>query len=453
MRNQIPRPIVVLLAGALCLGPAGTWAEDLIQVYDVAVVSDPTLRKAEQDLFATREVKPQARSLLLPNVGVNATADYQWTKSRGQTALGSFDRNDNFSTQGVQAVVNQSVYNRGNWMTLKQADDTIAQAEAQFRNAQIDLMVRTTEAYFAVLKAADAVTVSEALVRANERTLEQSKQRFEVGLVAITDVNESQAAYDTSRANLINAQVALDNAWEALRAIVGPIDVPLARLGDKLPLAPPEPNNINTWADTAMRRNYGIVAAAEAANAARKSIEIEKSGWYPTLDLQAGYDLARSGADFDTDSDAGFVGLTLKVPIYQGGAVASRTRQAGFQFRAAQDQLDQTRRAVNNQVKDAFRGVLSSIEDVKARQASIVSARSSLESTQAGLEVGTRTQVDVLNAQRSLFQAEFEYLSARYVYIINGVKLHQATSTLTRDVLAKGNAWLNPGDTVVPPAN
>ena len=132
--------------------------------------------------------------------------------------------------------------------------------------------------------------------------------------------------------------------------------------------------------------------------------------------------------------------------------MASRTRQAGYNFRAAQDQLDQTRRKVDQQVKDAFRGILSSIEDVKARQAAIVSARSSLESTQAGLEVGTRTQVDVLNAQRNLFQAEFDYLSSRYTYIINGVKLHQATSTLTRDILAKGNAWLNPAQTVAPPA-
>jgi outer membrane protein len=304
-----------------------------------------------------------------------------------------------------------------------------------------------------VLRAADAVTVQEALVRADERQLEQSRQRFEVGLVAITDVNDSQAAYDRSRANLITAKNLLDNAWQALLTIVGPIHVPLARLGDKLPLTPPEPNQIDVWAETAMRSNYGIIAASEAVSAAKKGIQIERSGFYPTLDLQAGYDVARSGAEFNTDSDTGFVGLTVNVPIYQGGAVASRTRQAGFNFRASQDQLDATRRQVDQQVKDAFRGILSSIEDVKARQAAVVSARSSLESTEAGQEVGTRTQVDVLNAQRQLFQAEFDYLSSRYDYILNGVRLHQATSTLTRDILAKGNAWLNPADTIPPPAN
>ncbi|MGE5154486.1 MAG: TolC family outer membrane protein [Bdellovibrio bacteriovorus] len=450
MRIPLSALIAALLSGSLYLPLGAAQAEDLIQVYDLAVRSDPVLREAEQNLFATREVKPQARALLLPNVAATAEANY----TAANTRIRGFDtRGQDFASQNATAVVSQSIYNRGNWMTLKQSDDVIAQAEAQYRDSQIALMVRTTEAYFAVLRASDAVTVSESLVRANERQLDQSKQRFEVGLVAITDVNESQAAYDSSRANLINAKVALDNAWEALRVIVGPFNQPLARLGDKLPLAPPEPNNLDTWADTALRNNFGIIAASEAAEAAKKGIEIERSGYYPSLGAQAGFDFSNSDQDSGViRSEGAFVGLTLNVPIYQGGAVASRTRQAGYQFRAAQDRLDQTRRQVDQQVKDAFRGILSAIEDVKARQAAVVSARSSLESTQAGLEVGTRTQVDVLNAQRNLFQAEFDYLSSRYTYIINGVKLHQATSTLTREVLEKGNAWLNPADTVTPPA-
>lgn len=452
MRKFLPILIAMVLSGSVALISSAAQAEDLLQIYDLAVRSDPTLREAEQQMFATREVKPQARALLLPNVAVTADADYNDQHTWGDTTFGSFNRRDSYSTQGLTAVVNQSVYNRGNWMTLKQSDDVIAQAEAEFRSAQIDLMVRTTERYFDVLRASDAVTVSQSLVRANERQLEQSKQRFEVGLVAITDVNESQSAYDRSRADLIGAETDLGDRWEALRVIVGPINVPLARLGDKLPLAPPAPNDIDAWAETALRNNFSIIAASQAVAAAKKGIEIQKSGYYPSVDLQAGYDMGRSGADFNTDADVGFVGLTVNVPIYQGGAVASRTRQAGYNFRAAQDQLDQTRRGVSQQVKDAFRGVLSSIEDVKARQAAIVSARSSLESTQAGLEVGTRTQVDVLNAQRILFQAEFDYLAARYTYIINGVKLHQATSTLTRDTLARGNAWLNTADLIQPPA-
>ena len=451
-----PTPLLaaLLMLPGLAPGlmPGMAAADDLIQIYDIAVQSDPLLRAAEQKLFATEEVRPQALAPMLPNVGLSGTAQWNNVSSTGRNAFGSFSNHDVFMAQGGQALLKQSVYNRANWMTLKQSDTVIAQAEAEYRSAQIDLMVRTTQSYFAVLQAADAVTVQEALVRADERQLEQSKQRFDVGLVAITDVNDSQAAYDRSKANLIVAKSALDNAWEALRVIVGPLKAPLARLGDRLPLAPPQPNQINVWADSAQRNNYSIIAAADAAASAKTNIQIQESGHYPTLDLQAGYDIERSAAETGTNSNAGFVGLSLTVPIYQGGAVLSRTRQAGYNYRAALDQLDQTRREVDQQVKDAFRGILSSIEDVKARQAAVVSARSSLESTEAGLEVGTRTQVDVLNAQRQLFQAEYDYLASRYNYIINGVKLHQATSTLTREVLAKGNAWLNPADLVQAPA-
>ncbi|MBK1644782.1 type I secretion protein TolC [Thiocapsa imhoffii] len=446
---------VLSLAVALICGLASTTqAADLLEIYDLAVQNDPRIREAEQVLFATREVQPQARALLLPNLAVQGTVDYQSLDVRGVAPDGSrFSRSESFDSQGLQAVVSQTVYNRASWMTLSQTDNILAQAEAQYRDQQIALMAATTEAYFGVLRAADLVTVQASLVRANERQLEQSRQRFEVGLVAITDVNDNLAAFDQSRADLITAENQLDNAWEALRRIVGPIQTPIARLGDALPLTPPEPNDINVWAESAMRGNFGIIAASEAVGAAKKGIEIERSGFYPSVNLQAGYDMARSGTDSRNDADLGFIGLQVNVPIYQGGAVTSRTRQAGYNFRASQDNLDAVRRQVDQQVKDAFRGITSSIADVKARQAAVVSARSSLESTEAGQEVGTRTQVDVLNAQRQLFQAEFEYLSSRYQYIINGILLHQATSTLNRDILARGNAWLDPSDTIAPPAN
>jgi len=433
-------------------------AEDLIQIYDLAVRSDPTLREAEQSLYATRETRPQARALLLPSFDLTAGTRYQRDKTFGSGVFGSsaaggnHRRNDSYDSRSLTASITQSIYNRANWIRLGQADNTIAQAEAEYRASQIDLMVRTTRTYFDVLRAADAVRVVEALQRANERQLEQSWQRFEVGLIAVTDVNESQAAYDRSRADVITAKNDLNNRWETLRRIIGPVNVPLARLGARLPLTVPQPNDIEAWATAAVKNNYGVIAAREVSRSAKKQSEIERSGHFPSFDLQAGYDLARTGAEFGTDRDTGFVGLTMRLPLYQGGSVTSRTRQAGHNFRAAQNRLDQVRRRVLNAAKDAFRGVISSISDVRARQAAVVSARSALKSTQAGLEVGTRTQVDVLNAQQRLFQTEFDYLSSRYNYIINGVLLHQATSTLSRDVLVKSNAWLNPADTVPPPS-
>jgi outer membrane protein len=450
------RTLILAVSAAVGLGLAvKATAEDLIHIYDLAVQSDPILKEQEQTLYATREIKPQTRGLLLPEFGVNADADYNSVRSTSRSAITQrrSSNNDRFNSQRVAASITQSVYNRADWIRLDQTDDTIAQAEAQYRDAQIELMVRTTDAYFAVLEAADAVGVQEALERANERQLEQSKQRFDVGLVAITDVNESQAAYDRSRANVITSKNELNDKWEALRKIIGPVNVPIARLGERLPLSPPSPNNIDVWADTAIKNNYTVVAALEATQSAKKQIEIERSGHFPTFDLAAGYELDRTDQRFGSDRDSGFVQLQMNLPLYQGGRVTSRTREAGYNLRAAQDRLDQNRRQVLEQVKNAFRGILSSISDVQARQAAIVSSRSALESTQAGLEVGTRTQVDVLNAQQRLFQAEFDYLSSRYDYILNGVRLHQATSTLTRDVLVKGNAWLNPKDTISPSAN
>jgi len=452
------RMVFYAVSAVIGLGfAASAWGEDLIQIYNLAVRSDPILKEAEQTLHSTREVRPQARALLLPNLNLTVGTRYQRDETPGSGLFGTSPaggnrrRNDTYDSQSLMASFTQSIYNRADWIRLEQSDNTIAAAEAEYRNARIDLMVRTTRAYFDVLRAADAVGVRATLQRANERQLEQSRQRFEVGLVAIADVNESQAAYDRSRADLIGAEHRLNNQWEALRRIIGPVNLPLARLGAQLPLKLPQPNDIDAWADAAVGNNYGVIAALEASRFAKKQIEIARSGHFPTFDLQAGYDLTRSGAEFGTDHDTGFVALTMRLPLYQGGSVTSRARQAGYDFRAAQDRLDQARRQVLNAVKDAFRGVISSISDVQARHAAVVSAHSALESTQAGLEVGTRTQIDVLNAQQRLFQAEFDYLSARYDYIVNGVLLHQATSTLSRDVLAKSNAWLNPEDRIPPP--
>jgi outer membrane protein len=443
------RTNVLLLTTVLCLGQSPiSLGEDLLQIYDMALQSDPVLREAAERRLASQETRPQALANLLPNL--NAVGDYDYIDERTDNPITGV-RDQTYTQNSVAGQLNQVLYNRGFWMQLKQADDVIAQADAQYKNTQIDLMVRTTEAYFNILRAADNVTVTKAELRANERQLDQSKQRFEVGLVAITDVNESQAAYDRARADVISAENALDNRWEELRKIIGNVSVPLARLGDKLPLTPPEPNDIDQWAETAARQNYGIIAAQDAAEVAQKTIEIERSGHFPRLDLVASYGISRTGSEIGSDVDRGVVGVELNLPIYTGGAVSSRTRQAGYDYQAALQVLDQTRREVNRNVKDAFRGILSSISEVKARKAALVSAQSALESTEAGLEVGTRTQVDVLNAQQRLYDEERFYLSSRYDYILNGVFLHQATSTLTRELLAKGNAWLKPTDPVPPP--
>ncbi|MCB1858597.1 MAG: TolC family outer membrane protein [Gammaproteobacteria bacterium] len=414
--------------------------QDLIEVYELALANDSKIREAQQRLESVRETKPQARALLLPSLSLSGDVNANRRDVResvGATGL------DSFGNYGLSINLLQPIYHRDYWIQLEQADSVIAQAEAEYAAAQLDLMARIVEAYFGVLAADDNLTVSEAQTKANQRQLEQAKQRFDVGLIAITDVHEAQAAFDGARANQIAAENEVDSAWEALFEIIGhQPEGKLAKLGEKLPLSRPTPEDMAEWADTAMQQNYAVVAARNAAEAQKQTIEIQRSGHFPTLDLVGGYGVDRTRQDFGTDVDTGVIGLQLNVPLYQGGAVSSRTRQAQYDYEAARESLDQQRRAVNRQVRDAYRGVISSISRVNALKATVVSSRSALESTQAGYDVGTRTLVDVLTVQSSMFDSTRNYLASRYNYIINGLLLKQAASTLTRQDLERVNAWL-----------
>jgi outer membrane protein len=438
--------IALLAAGFLYL--PGASALDLHGVFEMAKEHDPKVRQVRDQLSSARESKPQAQALLLPTLSVSG--DYQLTDQNIRKSF-AFKGWDQYNQRDLGLSVSQPLYHRDYWIRLAQADDTVAQAEAQVAVAEIDLMVRTATAYFNVLAAADSLRTATAEKEANARQLEQAQQRFNVGLIPITDVHESQAGYDGAAANEIAAQNDLSNAWEALREIVGAIRQPIAKLGEALPLMPPEPNDVEQWARTALRQNYGILAAEKAAQLAQKGIDVQHSGHYPTLDLVGSYGVSDSTSVIGTSADTAVIGLQLRVPLYQGGAVSSRERQARHDFEAAQDALDQQRRAVNRQVRDAFRGVISTISRVKALKSTVVSFESALESTQAGLEVGTRTMVDVLTVTRSLYQAERDYSRARYDYIINGLLLHQAASTLTPELLEKANGWLVQDQTIAPP--
>jgi len=416
-------------------------ALDLLEVYKLAQDSDPVLREAWQNLQSVRETKPQARALLLPNVGLSGRANQNRMDVTSSPVLGA-ERVDTFGTESLSISLLQPLYNRSYWIQLEQADNVIAQAEAQYAAAQQELMARTIEAYFNVLAAQDDLDVAKAQMKANQRQLDQAKQRFEVGLIAITDVHESQAAFDGSRATVIRTENNLDNTWEALFVIIGPNPGTLAKLGEKIPLNPPTPANLHEWATAALEQNYSIIAARNSVEAQRQTMEIQRSGHYPTLDLVGSYGLDNSNALFGTHANTGIIGLQFNVPLYLGGAVTSRTTQARYTYQAARDGLDSLRRSVNQQVRNAYRGVITSISEVEALKATTISADSALESTQAGYDVGTRTLVDVLTVQSNKFNARRNYLASRYDYIINGLLLKQAASTLSEEDLQKVNAWL-----------
>ncbi|MET0085355.1 MAG: TolC family outer membrane protein [Sedimenticola sp.] len=431
------KKLLPLLASLVGMSPA--FGEDLAQVYALAKENDAQLRAARATRDSALEAKPQAKALLLPTVSLTGNAnrvhrDVQSSPSGASTST--------YSTSQLKLNLSQPIYHRDYWIQLEQADIQVAQAEASYAVEEQGLIVRVSEAYFGVLSAQESLEFAQSENAAIARQLDQAKQRFEVGLIAITAVHEAQAAFDQSRADLINAENTLDNAWEALREITGTPMSELTPVIEELPLNPPQPQNIDQWGETAQQQNLGIQSARYSTEIARQNIQVQNSGHYPSLDLVGSHSLDRSSSSAGTDADTTSLGVQLTVPLYSGGSVTSKTRQATYDLEAAQENLDKQRRSVNRQVRDAYRGVLAGISTVEALKASTVSAQSALEATEAGFEVGTRTMVDVLNAQRDLFRARSNFAAVRYNYILSGLQLKQAAGTLAEQDLADVNSWL-----------
>lgn len=414
-------------------------AENLVQVYQLATTNDSQIRAALATRDAALEARPQAKSLLLPQVSLSADV----TRVRSDVINSpSGDSLNNYNTAGLGLSLSQAIYRKDYLIGLEQADLQVAQAESAYAAASQSLILRVAQAYFDVLSAQDSLTFAKAENAAIARQLEQSKQRFEVGLIAITSVHEAQAAFDQSRADLISAENAVDNAREALREIVQQNTGELAPVMDQLPLEQPAPANPEAWADQAQKENLSIRSLAYALDLARSDIDLKRAADFPKLDLVGSHSLDRSGSSTGSDSNTTTLGVQLSVPLYTGGGNSSRSRQAVLNHKVAQENLDKERRSVNRQVRDAYRGVLASISQVQALKASTISAQSALDATQAGFEVGTRTMVDVLNAQRDLFRARSNYAKVRYSYILSGLQLKQAAGTLSESDLEQVNRWL-----------
>lgn len=429
----------IALAIAMVLGTAGVHAADIASVYALAVKNDPTIAGAAATRDANLEAVPLARSQLLPYVSLVGDANYNY-QDVNKSPSGSYNDNFGDTTGGIQ--VTQPIYREDLNIQLDQAEDQIEQAEIDYKTAEQDLIVRTTEAYFDVLSAEQTLKFTNADVKAIARQLEQAKQRFEVGLIAITDVNEAQARYDGARADAIVAQNDVDDSMEALLEITG---VPAGRLADlktTVPLKPPAPASLEEWTAIALENNPAILSAKYDAEIAKKEIERQDAGDSPALDLVGSYGVSRSDADAGIHSNNGIIGVQLSFPLYTGGGVQAATRQARHQYDAAQDVLEQTRRSVQAQVRNGYRGVLATISRIRALEATQVSAKSALEATEAGFEVGTRTLVDVLNSQRELFGAKRDLAVSRYGYVLNMLSLLQAAGTLSTANIESANAWM-----------
>ncbi len=429
--------ITLFTATAMLLGSASAQAENLIDIYRLAQKNDPQLRAAEAANQAAQATRGQSRAAFLPQISLSA--DYTQVSSETHP-----NPANDYLSKGYTLQLTQSLYHHEYYAQSRQTDAAIAAADAQFEAAKQGTVLRVAQTYFNLLAAQDNLTTAEASKRAISQQLRQTQQRFEVGLSAITDVHEAQAGYDAAVAAELAAQNQLDIAKENLREIVGQEPMALAVLKDEVPLVSPEPANIDEWVGTAQKQNLSLIAAEASARVADAELSRRSAGHYPSLDLVA----TQSNLDTTDDKTSGYerdtttVGVQLNVPLFSGGLTTAQTREARALYNQANELLEQQRRATTREARSAYLSVVTGISQVKARKQALSSAQTALEATQAGFEVGTRTAVDVLNAQQVRFQAQSEYYKSRYDYILATLQLKQAAGNLGEDDLAKINAWL-----------
>jgi outer membrane protein len=448
--NKISMLLITL--GALALsGPARS--ASLLEIYQQALQGDPRIHEAEARRLAAQEAKPQARGVLLPQISV--TGD--WTQSDVSGSSFSIINNQTTTFSQDSTTTNwgfglrQTLFRWDQIVNLRRADKTVTKAEAVREAAQQDLIVRVAQRYFNVLAAEDRLTSINADREAIARQLEQAKQRFDVGLIAITDVQESQAAYDQSVANEIGAKRTLATAREFLREITGEYVTELNAPGEDFPLLSPDPNNETSWVNLSLQQNLNLVASRLDEQLARDEISFRRNGHYPTIDLVASTGENQSEGDavangfpssFDDTTTRDQISIQVTVPLFAGGGTSSRVREAVYLHRASREQLQRVTRETERQARDAYLGVLSEIARVKALQQAVASSRTALQATQAGYEVGTRTIVEVLNSQFALYAAITNFYQSRYEYIMNALRLKQAAGSLQVQDLEQIDQWL-----------
>ncbi|MCG8323882.1 MAG: TolC family outer membrane protein [Thiotrichales bacterium] len=415
---------------------------DLVEVFQLAESNDPQFKQILSTHRATLETLPQARALLYPSLSLtaNSSSNDQSISTSGIGASGEIG----FNSHGYSLDLAQPIFRWDRYLGLDKSEAQIQQSATNVESARQDLVIRVAERYFDVLRAKDNLEFAKAEEVSLKRQLEQAEQRFEVGLIAITDVQEAKAGHDRSIAGQILAENQLDNAIEALREITGEYTVNFAQLSDEMPLLTPQPEQIEQWTSKSLEQNLDVLAVRHETEVARQEIEIQKTGHYPTLDLVASQAYNSAGGRFGgTQTHTTSVGVELAVPIFQGGLVNSLTRQAYENYEASMQKFEQSRRTAQRETREAYLGVISGISQVRALQQAVLSSETALQSTEAGFEVGTRTAVDVVASERALLESRRDYSGARYDYLLDTLRLKQAVGTLSVEDLRSINSWLN----------
>jgi len=448
------------LALVLLAFSGGAPAKDLLGVFEDAVHNDPVIRQADANRLAAREARPQALAAVLPQL--NGTAGVTGDHNAGETPI--FGTNPNgtplvisaparldTSTRTWGVNLRQNLFSWANWMTLKEASREVAQAEATYQAAEQQLILRVAQAYFNVLSAEDGLEANQASLEAISRQLDQANKRFEVGLIAITDVQEAKAARDTAAAAVIAAKRTLATSEDQLQEITGEKYPQLAKPGTDMPLKNPEPADQSRWVNISLEQNLSLISSRLGAEIARDNVRVAVGGHLPTLDLVAGRSFQRQGVNenfagerfgYDSYFNDRQIGVQLTVPIFSGGFTQSKVRQTQYLWIAAKEAVVQSSRATERQARDAYLGVISGIARVQALRQALESSRTALKATEAGYEVGTRTAVDVLNSRKTLVQAQTDYSGSRYDYIVSVLQLRLAAGNLDRVQLTDINNWL-----------
>jgi len=439
----INRNHTLMLAIVVATSFSSVKAEDLIDIYQLAIQNDPLLSQEESRFNSVSETQRQVLANLLPSI--SASASYTDSSGNSTTGDGSQFASDT-QTESIRVTLDQTIYDHSDYTRLDSAKSSSLQAEANLVAARQDLIIRVAERYLAVLTNEDAFRFSEAELKANQRQLEQAEQRYEVGLTAITDVHEARASFDRSRANLIVAQNTLDDSFEALSEITAQYIDNLDPLQEEVLFTPPVPADPNAWVQQALSENPSVQARKYAVDAQFYTIRTQRAGHLPSIVANASYSDRTNDGDLGpfatTNADDISFGFTVSIPIYAGGSVSSQTRQARYDHEVAMQRLEQEQRTVTRSTRNNYRSVIAGISQVEAFSQSVVSATSALEATEAGFEVGTRTIVDVLQSQQLLFQAQRDYSRARHDLLLDELRLEASAGQIDEEDLKKINMML-----------
>ena len=443
------RPLLLAVLTSSFILPAQ--AADLVTITRDALNNNTALASARSEFSGVEAARDVARGGLLPQVNASGSATHnEQFESQGfarNTGAGGGD--DSYNTVSLTLEATQALFNAVTRQEVTQAERQIDQQVYLLAATEQQLLIDVASAYFDILRAYEVLEARLAQERAIGRQLEQAREQFEVGLIAITEVEEARASFDQSRADRIAAESNLQVAFEVLEQLTGQRYASIEALGDSMPIAVPSPTDRNYWVEQAIERNPQVLAQQAGIEVSRVGVELARAGRLPTVQAFANYQYVDSDRELVLVSGyvtSAQVGVSANVPIYTGGSTSASIRQGTFQLESSQYDFESQRRTTIQQVRSLYTQVSNNVETVEARQQAIVSNRSALEATRAGYEVGTRNIVDVLNAEQSLYNAIANYAEARYDYVVNLLSLRQQAGLLDVEAIEEVNAWLTGED-------